>query len=58
MPQPLMRGHQAFDGFPSVGVRRRCPAHEHGFQYAQQLFSDFIVALVASVMKGEENLIG
>ena len=57
MPKPFMCGNQAFDAFAPIGIRRDCAAGQHRFQNAQELFGDLIIALVAGVVKREENFV-
>jgi short-subunit dehydrogenase len=57
MPKPLMSGDQAFNAFAAVGIRRDGPAGQHCFKNVEKLLADFIVALVARMMKGDEYFI-
>jgi len=56
MPKPFMRGHKAFNALAAVGVGRHGAARQHAFQDMQQLLRDFIIALVAGVMEGQQIL--
>lgn len=58
MPKPLMRGDKAFHVAPAAGIRAEGAAVQHHFKHMQNLLGDFEVALIASVMEGDKNLIG
>ncbi len=57
VPEALMRGDQAFDAFAAVGVGGDGAAGEHAFQDVEELLADFVVALVAGVVEGDENFV-
>ncbi len=58
MPQPLMRGDEAFDALAAVGVRGHRAAGQHIFKNMKQLLGDFKIALVAGMVKRDENFVG
>ena len=58
MPKPLMRGDEAFHVAPAAGIGAEGAAVQHHFKHMQNLLGDFEVALIASVMEGDKNLIG
>ncbi len=53
-----MGGDQAFDALAAIGVRGDGAAGEHVFEDVQQLFGDFVVALVAGVMESDQDFVG
>ena len=58
VPKPFMGGDQAIDAFSPVGIWRNGAARQHRFENMQELFSDLVISLVASVVKRQENFIG
>ena len=57
MPEPLMSCDKAFHVAPPVPVGGQGAACQHHFKHMQKLFPHFQVALVAGVMKGNQNFV-
>jgi len=58
MPQALMCGDKAFHVSTAIGVRIDRPAGQHHFQCAKQLIGNFIIGLIAGMMKSYQNFVG
>ncbi len=58
MPKPLMGGNQALNALAAVGIGGDGAAGEHVFEYVQKLLGNLKIALVAGMVKGNEDLIG
>jgi hypothetical protein len=57
MPQPLMCCDKAFHIAPSRAVGGQRTACQHHLEHMQKLFRYFQVALIAGVMKGDQDLV-
>ncbi len=57
VPEALMSGDQAFDALAAVGIWRDGSARQHVFEDMQQLLGDFVVALVAGMVEGDQDFI-
>ena len=57
VPEPLVRGDQAFHVASTRAVRRQRPTRQHHFQDVQKLLGDLEVALVAGVMECDQDLV-
>jgi hypothetical protein len=58
MPEPFVCSHKAFHIPPPGAVRRKRPTCQHHLQDMEKLFCDLEVALIARVMKSDQDLIG
>jgi len=57
MPKPLVGRDEAFHVAAAGSVRRQWPACQHHLQHMQKLFRHFQIALVAGMMKGNQNFV-
>jgi len=57
MPKSLVGRDEAFHVAPAGSVRRQRPTCQHHLQHMQKLFRHFQIALVAGVMKGNQNFV-
>jgi hypothetical protein len=57
MPQPLMRGDQAFKSPPAVLFGWNATAGQHRFECLEQLLSHHKVLRVAGMMERHQNLV-
>ena len=56
-PQPLMRRDEVLQVRSSIAIVVRGIAAHHHLQDAQQFLRDFEVALIAGVVKGDQDLV-
>jgi len=57
MPEPLVRGDEAFDALAPVSIGVGRAARDHAFEDNQKLFRDFVIILIAGVMKRDQDFV-
>lgn len=58
VPEPLVRGHQAFHVPPAGPIRSQRPACKHHFQNMKKLFRNLEIPLIAGVVESDQYLVG
>jgi hypothetical protein len=57
VPKPFMGCHQALHVTAAGPIRREGSAGEHHFENVQKLLGNLEIALVARVVKGDQDLV-